>query len=180
MIRVCTYIMLALLLTGSAYSTKRFLLIYEKQLVIHGSTSWGKFTCKISQTGLQDTLQWQHGDRPYIFFLPVTSFACGNYFLNKDFQNTLKGDEYPRIKVGLLNPQDQGDFVIADILIGLAGKEVLKPKIKLKKVFKDKRQTLVSRLTLQFAEFDLCPPSRLGGLVVVEDAISIDVQVVYR
>ncbi|MDN4164797.1 hypothetical protein QWY31_04750 [Cytophagales bacterium LB-30] len=170
---------IALIQVESAYTPKRFLLIYEKQVVIKGNTSLGDFTCQIKQSHRADTLAYVK-NKPYTFHLPVGDFGCGNFLLNRDFQHTLQAEDFPLVKVGLINPQDQEKYVLSDVMVGLAGKEVLKPQVQFKKACVENRMVLVSTLSMRFAEFGLTPPNRLGGLVQVDDHITIEVEVAYQ
>ena len=170
---------IALMHVESAYTPKRFLLIYEKQVIIKGNTSLGDFTCQIKQSHRADTLVYAN-NKPYVFHLPVVDFGCGNFLLNRDFQQTLQASAFPLVKVGLINPKDQEHYVLSDVMVGLAGKEVLKPQVHFQKTCVEDKMVLFSILTMRFAEFGLTPRSRLGGLVQVDDHIIIEVEVAYQ
>lgn len=164
------------LLPGSS----SYLVVQKKNISVRGNTSVGSFDCKFEKQK-RDTLFLSSSghSKPYQFNIPVEVFQCGNFLLNKDFQKTLKANEFPDISVGVKNiKKNPMGEICGDLQLTIAGKTNKMGLIHFNKIKKGKETKLSSEITLLISDFDLTPPKRFGGLIQADDIMFIDVELV--
>jgi hypothetical protein len=166
----------ALLLMASLAPRQEIMIVKEKKVTVKGTTSWGKFNCNLKTNGLCDTLVVNKKGQPFQFSLPVKDFGCGNFLLNKDFQSTLKADKYPNINVEVLSLHRTRDSYMGNLRLQIAGTTTLMREVPFVLKCTPKSQSLVADLNLQFGQFNLEPPKKLGGLLTVDDHLLITVE----
>ena len=147
------------------------LVIKEKEITVSGNTSFGKFECTYYVNSIKDTLSFTNNFSPdqFHFEIPVGDFACGNFLLNKDFKKTIKAKDYPTAHVKVANLTRKNKHYTCDLYLELVGKKFH---------FKDfnlvqNGDRLWGNLTLDFELLDLVPPSRLGGLIKVDEELHL-------
>lgn len=158
-----------------------YLIISGKSIQVDGQTSIGGFSCNYNTSGQNDTLFLNGRDgNPYHFKLYVPKFQCGNYFLNKDFQSTLKADQYPDItlKVSQLKKTAKGE-IIGRVNLQLVGKTKVLDNIRFSNYCYNGQNYLSAKISFSSKEFELTPPKRLGGLIKTEDTLKITVELLY-
>lgn len=149
------------------------LAIKEKKISVHGKTSIGNFTCNYDNLGRSDTLFVDFGHRTpdLIFDIVVEEFGCGNFILNRDFKKTLKSKEYPkaRVRVGGLSKKDNRYF--CNLSVNLVGKKLDFPNQELHHA----NGGITTHIDLSFSTLGLQPPSKMGGLVTVEEQLKLEI-----
>ncbi len=152
----------------------------ESKLTITGDTNISKFLCafdsemipstrKIEVSGKQEELHFKNA----ILILDNTGFDCGSKGINKDFHALIKTEEYPKIslelkKLCINTPTD----AIADLIITMAGKtKTYKLPVK---IVDGKISQYRGNLSLNINDFNLKPPKKLFGLIVVKEVIDIN------
>lgn len=152
----------------------------ESKLTITGDTNINNFTCmfdtscldeqeRVRYTRIGSGLQFEQT----ILRLESSGFDCGNKAINKDFHALIKSSQYPEILLELkeVNLESQ-EKAKATVLIFIAGKE------KEYQVPVELSETEVlgikGILELDINDFDLSPPKKLFGLIVVKDNIQIN------
>ncbi|MCH7396902.1 hypothetical protein MM236_02840 [Belliella sp. DSM 107340] len=162
------------LIFGYTTSSEKKLVITEKQISVSGETSLGGFTCNYTNEDFKDTLfiNSSKNNNPIVFDIPVQDFGCGNFLLNKDFRKTIKASEYPHAKVTVNNLREYGIYYTCDVSVNLVGKKLAYKSLKLK-YHKDQ---LVGKISINFDELDLSPPSKLGGLIKVEEKLNLEIK----
>ncbi|SEL60550.1 YceI family protein [Parapedobacter koreensis] len=110
--------------------------------------------------------------------IAINQFDCHNRMLNADLRKTLKADEYPQMTIRFVSLErmplcDGGeDFISGGVIIELAGQR--KP-FNLRYAF-SKTNTgykLEGSRGFSFADFNLTPPKKIGGLVKVKDEFDV-------
>ncbi|SHN09637.1 hypothetical protein SAMN04488057_106201 [Cyclobacterium lianum] len=171
--RIASLLICSLLWMGSLQ--KETLVIQQKEIIVKGKTSIGDFECSYDKEQIGDTLfigPMNTTARSLNFTIPVREFGCGNFILNGDFRRTLKADQYPVCEVRVLRLFKGQSNLYGDLSIKLAGKRLM-----LDKVMFDKSQYLLAgKVQLSFEELELETPSRLGGLVSVEENIDLEIK----
>ena len=150
------------------------IVITHKSITVSGMTSIGSFNCDYSRNSLQDTLFFNNeniGDH-FIFAIPVGEFSCGNFMLNRDFKKTIKAEAYPQAKVTVKNLNGKADKYTCDLEVDLAGKQLKYHKVKLIKT----NRSFITSLALNFDELELQAPSRMGGLVKVDEKLDLEIE----
>ena len=167
-------LIILVILFGFKTSAEKKLVITEKEISVSGQTSLGGFTCNYTNEDFKDTLFVNSfkNNNPIVFDIPVQDFGCGNFLLNKDFRKTIKATEYPHAKVTVNNLRENGSDYTCDVSVNLVGKKLDYRSLKLK-IHKDQ---LIGKITINFDELDLSPPSKLGGLIKVEENLSLEIK----
>lgn len=158
-----------------------YLVICEKKITVNGNTSLGGFNCKYNVPQQNDTLFIANmTSNPYCFAIPVASFACGNFLLNRDFQYTLKAEEYPEITVKVLSLSKQQSGLKGNIELSLVGKTKLLKDVSFVRKVDGEKTSIVASFVFYASEFQLTPPRRLGGMIKAEDAMDVAVELTLK
>ena len=165
-----TIVLLIIPIEITAQSHQDDILLGSGRFVVKGSTSVGSFDC-VYKTETKDTL-FIGKTKGLSQKIAVKDFKCGNFVLNHDFRKTLKHKEFPEVEFSLyqIYKAEAGYRFKARFII--AGKE---------KTFSDlllehKDKELKSEVNLQFSDFELTPPQKLGGAIKVEEEIGLFIQ----
>ncbi len=168
---------------GFAQSTSRntsVSILPNSKLTITGDTNISDFTCafdptmipsakKVKVTEKQDELLFENA----ILSLDNTGFDCGSKGINRDFHALIKTEEYPSIFLELkkLKIMTQKS-AIADVLITIAGK---KKNYKLPvEIIDGETPQYKGNLSLNINDYNLEPPKKMFGLIVVKEDIDIN------
>lgn len=164
----------------------------SSSLVINGASNVNQFTCGLGRYAYADTLELQERTATFIRFspnklsLPVVDFDCKNKLITNDFQETLQSGRYPQIGVSFLSLQlipssSSGvDSYDAKVLIELSGQ---KRTVNIRFDFWERSYSLynlIGNKALRFSDFGLEPPTKMMGLVKVDDELSITFNLVVR
>lgn len=160
------------------------------RLTIDGSSNVNKFTCACNQQFPQSTLRFDlsDGGRSARFTnaglsIRTKSLDCGNNQMNKDMYQTLRADQHPNIRIDLTRAQLHEAGRISDTdwtplkatsTLTIAG--VSKPvvfEVKAKRVSADRIRLMASKEVLM-TDFHIDPPKAMLGLIKVNDAIRIN------
>lgn len=111
--------------------------------------------------------------RGAILVLNNKGFDCGNKGINQDFHDLLKSDQYPEILLEINQVKLRTkEFGVATICITMAGKQkYYDVPINIKDEHIAQFQ---GELELNIQDFNLEPPKKLFGIIVVKDEIEIN------
>ena len=167
------YLIIAAILFSFAPSNE-MLVITEKQIKVSGVTSLGKFTCDYCLDDAKDTLisNQTNSSGTLQFTIPVDEFSCGNFMLNRDFRKTLKSDDHPSARVRVSNLVKRENGYYCTLRLEIVGKELTFENFHLAK-FSHK---LTGKLMLSFGELDLHAPKKLGGLIKVDEKLTLQIE----
>lgn len=152
----------------------------DSKLTITGDTNISAFTCafdpemipsskKVKVTEKKDVLFFENA----ILKLDNTGFDCGSKGINRDFHALIKTEDYPFIllelkKLTMNSPKE----AVADVLISIAGK---KKNYKLPvEIIEGEIPQYKGNLSLNINDFNLEPPKKMFGLIVVKEDIDIN------
>ncbi|HSP40127.1 MAG TPA: YceI family protein [Gillisia sp.] len=152
----------------------------DSKLTITGDTNISEFACafnsqmipstrKVSMKEVGSELHFENA----ILKLDNTGFDCGSKGINKDFHALIKTKEYPEIslelkKLCIVTPTE----ATADLIISIAGKtKAYKVPVK---IVNGAIPQYRGDLTLNINDFDLKPPKKMLGLIVVKEDIDIN------
>ncbi len=186
-----------LLVMGFAPTRERGVLIHRfvvqpsSKLTIDGKTNINSFQCAITQYFGSDTLVLQEGGRNKrpVFTkghvgLEAASFDCGMPVMTKDFGKTIKAEEYPFIVIEFISFEKGSGSQLS------GGKFNGKLKISIGGVTRafDVDCTIEATESGQihlkggrdftFSDFDLEAPSKMMGMVKVNDALKVNFHLV--
>ncbi|MBJ6368767.1 YceI family protein [Snuella sedimenti] len=181
-------VFIVIIMTLLAFTEKRnttlVVITHESSLFVKGSTNINSFTCyyNINQLVKPIPVFFEKKDGKIVFtkatlILDNVHFDCGHKGMNNDFQELLKSEMYPQIfltlkgiKKGTLNK----NIVQADLDLNIAG--VTRSYTVPVKLDAGKSMNVEGILNLRISDFNLEPPKKFLGLVVVKDAIEINFQ----
>ncbi|MCH6202078.1 hypothetical protein MMU07_21050 [Aquiflexum sp. LQ15W] len=151
---------------------EREVIVTKKTITVSGQTSIGGFSCDYSKAGLKDTLfiDFVGTAKEMVFDIPVRDFSCGNFLINRDFRNTIKSDKYPSARVKVQNLKSNYGHYTCDLSVTLVGKKLDFPSLVLKRV----PEGLHANLILSFEDLDLEAPKKMGGMIKVEEKLTLD------
>lgn len=176
------YPVLSSFIKGNTYDTGEALikLMPDSTLEIRGKTNINKFNCIFAINNIDAPLKvdFQESENALKFrntqlLLDNDCFDCGNNMMNKDLRKLLKSDEFPHIKLALVqvHKSSQKDQALAEVDISLAGntKRYLLPV----DVSNKKQLSYSGSMDLNIYDFDLEAPKKLMGAVKVSNIIKI-------
>ena len=168
----------------------RLIVLPSSKLTIDGKTNVNTFQCAITQYKGKDTLVLQEGGRNkrpvfkkgYVG-LEASSFDCGMKVMTNDFGKTIKAKDYPVVSI---------EFISFERAPRFGAEETFKGNLKISlggvaKTFdmnctiqvKSSGQIhLLGSRDFTFSDFDLEPPSRMLGMVKVNDALKVNFHLV--
>lgn len=161
-------------------------------LSIEGSSNVNHFTCEVRQYLLADTLRWVRDERTRkLMFrnsavrIDVQQFDCHHKFITVDLKKTLKASQYPYLRIHFMSIEDltwvqEGATVRGQLIIELAG--VRKPVDIEYKVLHGQggRFRLNGSKHLRLTDFHLQPPSKLAGLIRINEDIRVNFELQFR
>ncbi|MGE0588383.1 MAG: hypothetical protein AB7O48_07385 [Cyclobacteriaceae bacterium] len=169
----------------------RFIVQPNSRLIIDGKTNINTFQCAIIHYTGKDTLELREGGKyPKPIFtqgyvgLEAARFDCGLQVMTNDFWKTIKYKEYPLVGIEFISFErlpklDEGsDLFRGRMQIALAGTR--KPFDVDCSIETDKSGMIHLKGSHQFtfSDFELEPPSRMMGLVKVEDLLMVNFHLV--
>lgn len=162
------------------FQTRKATVLPSSDLTIIGDSNIAAFQCEFDTSYLEgtQTIKYRQTGNTINFSGAVLSlnnrgFDCGSKGINRDFHDLLKSDEHPKIrlevnKVDLTSPT-QGS---AHVIITIAGKHRtynVPVKIKTGEIAE-----FNGRLEVNIKHYNLEPPKKLFGMIVVKDIIEIE------
>ena len=152
---------LALLVNFSLYS--------QNNVVVNGKTNVNTFKCFNANFSQQsNTYSFKKNQLPFLQ-LEVNNFDCGNKIMTKDMKTTLQASKYPKMFVKFLS------FVKVSNTQYNAKIEVkLTDKTRYYETpFYPAGSNLVGKEYVKFSDFGLKAPTKMGGMIVVEDQLTL-------
>lgn len=161
--------------------TREIEILPESSLSISGNTNISEFECDFNTIRFKEQSITVHfsskGDildfRNSILPLKNTNFDCGNRRINKDFRELLKTEKHPEIllKIQQIEMDDkQNAHVTLNFEIAGKNKNYRFPV----KLTGDDQLCFEGNLALNIKDFDLEAPSKMFGLIVIEEEININ------
>jgi hypothetical protein len=173
---------IALLMLAPTERTK-WAISENSSLSVNGTTNINKFSCKIPAYDQTDTLTIAKSNKEVILTgkigLNVQSFDCHNTMMTRDLRKTLKEKEFPRLYIQFIslsgfpeltaNPQ----FITGLVNIELAGTN---KRFEINyQILIDAQKTihLLGTQDINFSDFNLIPPRKLGGMIKTNDRLTV-------
>ncbi|UJH90837.1 YceI family protein [Antarcticibacterium sp. 1MA-6-2] len=165
----------------NSYEKKTVRILPDSHLKITGDTNISKFKCDFNTARLERTSSVEYKvHENHIKFSNATlkleneGFDCGNKAINKDFHSLLKTDKYPQISLELteihLYKEKSGKAYVTITIAGNKKDYTLPVEISKKA----SAANYAGTLKLDIRDFDLEPPKKMFGLIVIKDEIEID------
>jgi hypothetical protein len=167
---------------GRDVADKQWLVSARSKLEISGKTNVNRFHCLSTHYAGSDTLT-EYVDRKTsssvlagVVTLMTSDFDCHNEMITRDFKETLKADDYPRLNIRFIELKKKhghkGDLN-GIVEITLAGTSKKYPVTCMIKSAGNNEQHLEGIRTFKFSDFGLRPPNKLFGAIKAEDKVSV-------
>jgi hypothetical protein len=154
-------------------------------LTVNGSTNVNKFQCDITDYSLPDTITCVKAAKTQT--LPMTgklkldieSFDCHNRMMTSDLRKTLKYKEFPKLMIKFISINSYPNFknptkITGAVDISLAG---IVKRYDITYVFTIDNSNIVhlkGDRAVTFTDFNLSPPSKLGGVIKAKDELLVE------
>ena len=183
---------ISLALICSSFTARRAWVIDPgSRLTIQGFTNVNKFLCAMDYYPGNDTLHFaeQASVEKLLFThsvmtIPIKNFDCGARAISKDFQATLKSDDYPTMSVAFISLQyveHQGKGCAVGVMdITIAGVTTQYTVAYRSGVTSNGRLRLTGVHTVNFSDFRLSAPEKFRGLVRVKEGLKVYFNLVFK
>lgn len=167
-------------LAQSNTETKSIQILASSQLSIKGDTNINEFECDFNTNYLGDPIAITYLKKGNeinfnnaVLSLNNKGFDCGSKGINKDLHALLKTNQYPTISIELTDIIfEASEEVNAYVIITIAGK---KKKYSFPVTTKtSSKPRFIGRLKLDIRDFNLEPPRKIFGLIVINEKIEIN------
>lgn len=166
---------------------EEWLIKSDSTLLVHGKTNVNSFSCGIPGFTKKNYLSYSVVENGKVNFhqtceivIDVTGFKCHNPLMTKDLLKTIKAEENPVMKIKFLSMSIPLSLasnkapISSKALISLAG-ETSTYKIDLyPSDVCPGTMTLKGSKQICFADFGMVAPTKMGGMVKVNDYLDVD------
>ena len=166
--------------------TTKWVISSASSLKVAGSTNVNKFNCVIANYSRPDTITCYRNNAGASLKLSgrleleVQEFDCHNAIMTKDLRKTLKAKDFPLLTIRFISLSrypdlnKKSDEIKGIVLINLAG--VAKQFEVDYKVIPDKTKSLVliSSRQINFSDFNIVPPRRIGGMIQTNNELNVE------
>ena len=166
---------------------KRWIVNENSNLRVNGKTNVNTFLCEIVSYPKPDTLALGTDKSNAKDFaltgslnLNIKNFDCHNLMMTHDLRKTLKENQFPVLRISFISLSkftslnQQPENIKGIVEIELAG---CKKRFEVTyQIYADDPNAihLIGRRDINFSDFNLIPPTKLGGIIRTEDKLSVD------
>jgi len=163
--------------------SKTWVVSQNSSLSVNGSTNINKFSCVIPAYDHTDTITISKKDEGYILTgdiaLSISSFDCHNSGMTRQLQKTLNEKQFPLLHIRFLSlnqlpePIAKPEFITGLVAIEIAG---VAKHFEIKYQISQDDQKVIHLLgsrDLNFSDFNLTPPQKLGGMIKTKDQLTV-------
>ncbi|MES2828043.1 MAG: YceI family protein [Bacteroidota bacterium] len=166
-------------------ATTNWVICESSSLVVNGSTNINKFSCAVASYPKPDTINVVQDKATKKICLTgsmniaVAGFDCKNRIMTKELRKTLKEAQYPEIQISFIslntlpnlgrNPTD----LKGTVAIQIAG---VKKRFEINytmSLAENGEINLSAQRDVNFSDFNLTPPRKMGRLVQAKDKLSV-------
>jgi hypothetical protein len=165
----------------------KWLVLKGGVLRVNGSTNINTFNCTVPDYSNQDTLICSKGMSrdPAIIMtghigLPVFSFDCHNAMMTADLRKTLKAKTFPVLNIYFLSLKKFPELkTIQETISGWVNIELAGVTRKYEVIYtismdEQKIIHLVGIKSVNFSDFNITPPKKLGGIIQTKDKLDVE------
>ena len=175
------FILSIMAFTSNLTESTAIIIAPSSEIIITGKTNVNSFDCQYNVLNLKEPIPVhfkKHNDKfifeKTILALESTAFNCGGPGINSDFKKLLKSKTYPKVFIKLKEISKDPNIenlVNAQIDLEIAG--VTKSYTIPVKLQGEETLIIKGVLSLNIRDFNLDPPKKALGLIVVKDIIDI-------
>lgn len=188
----CTLLWIFMGFVPQADISHRLVVLPQSTLTIVGKTNVNKYQCAITSYTGTDTLSLKAERGKGAIFkkgmvrLEASGFDCGMKVMTQDFAKTIAADQYPFITIDFISfervpkYEKTAEHFKGKLKITLAMKTV--PFGVRCNIVKDEKGSihLTGSHNFKFSDFDLEPPSRMMGMVKVNENLTVNFHLVLK
>jgi hypothetical protein len=164
---------------------KRWVVSQNSNLSVSGSTNINKFSCVIPSYDRVDTLTVSENNNDGVVVLSgvidlsINSFDCHNSGMTKQLQKTLNEKQYPVLHIRFLSLSNLPAMTMkAEPVTGLVDIEIAGVNKRFEinyQISRDEENVihLLGSRDLNFTDFNLIPPRKLGGMIQTKDLLIV-------
>ena len=179
-------ILLVLGFTGPDTNTAIWVVMPGSNIRVNGATNINSFACDVINYAFPDTLTcFKQVDKSQILpmsgrlQLDVEAFDCHNKMMTNDLRKTLQAKTYPKLIIRFISVNSFPDFkkpsrITGVVDITLSG---VTKRFEIDYLFTiDNQQVLHLKgdRSVNFSDFHLTPPSKLGGIIKAKDQLGVE------
>ena len=166
---------------------RKWVISENSNLCVNGSTNINKFSCEIPSYGKSDTLTIvkNKNNRDAISLsgdvgLNVRSFDCHNSMMTHDLRKTLKEGQFPILHITFLSLNKLPEFTSqAEKITGLVDIDIagVRKQFEVNYLINEDSQKIIHLIgtrDINFSDFNLVPPRKLGGMIQTKDRLSVE------
>lgn len=155
-------------------------------LTVNGSTNINTFQCEITNylqpdtmTCVRQPLKGQVLPMNGKLTLDILAFDCHNKMMTNDLRKTLQAKEHPHLTIRFISINSFPDLrnpskITGVVDIGLAG---VTKRFEISYLFTAENAQMLhlkGDRVINFSDFNLVPPSKLGGIIKAKDQLSVE------
>jgi len=168
--------------------TKRWVVSQNSSLSVSGSTNINKFSCVIPSYDQADTLTVNENNNAGTVILSgmidlsINSFDCHNSGMTKQLQKTLNEKQFPMLHIRFLSLNNlpamssKPEPIKGLVDIEIAG---VNKRFEINYLMSKDEENVIHLLgsrDLNFSDFKLIPPRKLGGMIQTKDLLTVEFQ----
>lgn len=153
----------ALLILFGIYITAQ-----ENYVQINGNTNINSFKCT-NHTFRTSAGAYNVNDRQLpVIALKVDDFDCRNKVMTSDFQKTLSAEEFPYMNIKFISINKTKAVYNAQIEVKMMNRSKVYTI-----TFCSENGKLTGKRMVKFSDFNIKPPKKMGGMIVVKDELNL-------
>ena len=146
----------------------------ENFVKINGNTNVSSFQCTNNKFKNDGAYSFTEKSLPNII-LKVTDFDCGNKMMTKDFQKILNAEKYPEMTIKFIKfTKTQQNF------IAVVEVKMMNQSRRYNVEFELENNKMIGRKNVKFSDFNIIPPKKMGGMIVVKDDLDLTFSLVTK
>jgi hypothetical protein len=168
--------------------TKRWVVSQNSSLSVSGSTNINTFSCVIPSYDQADTLTVNENNNAGAVILSgmidlsINSFDCHNSGMTKQLQKTLNEKQFPMLHIRFLSlnslpaMSSKPEPIKGLVDIEIAG---VNKRFEINYLMSKDEENVIHLLgsrDLNFSDFKLIPPRKLGGMIQTKDLLTVEFQ----
>ncbi len=171
----------------------KWVVLGKCSLRVDGSTNVNTFSCAVPEYRTADTLIFYNNTANAALVpmsgklaIDVGQFDCSNDMMTKDLRKILKWKEYPNMYIEFLSLNNFPSFktgseqIVSSVNINIAG---VSKRYNVLFRFSRNAQgiiTLTGNQAINFSDFNISPPHKLGGMIKAKDRLDVEVRLSLR
>lgn len=174
--------------SNGALFKKRYVIERGSKLYLCGTTNVNCFTCQCEDEFASryvevDPKGWQAFFKDATLDISVTELNCRNRRIESDLQKALKAEEYPQIKITLLETTQNPDCldgkckdwfdIYAKINLTITSVTKVQNIHARAKLLAPNRMELVGQQQIRMTDFGITPPEAMLGMIKVNENIDL-------